>query len=279
MKYRFARMTNAQYDEIEAKVKMMGGSLDRCPTCLSKPFKVQGDEERPGEAEGRIYGTYRYRGEQHECDCETQMALYRHYLAANLGEQYMRLDWNDFRNEAVREFVNEYLAKFDSFKRHGMGMEFGGETLGVGKTFSATYVGKELVKRGHRVRFIRFLDFIRLTSRMQTNEDAPHKEYDKLRSITVLILDEVRPPMAGGQAWYFADRFEELIRHRTDFNLPTIITTNLTESQLLEHYPRPYSLLAAKQIRVELTGQDARASWMGEHNLDLAINEEIAPIT
>lgn len=270
------RLKNSEYEIAEARCEMRGTPLTTCPTCGSKPIKVRGDDERPGEAEGREYGTYRYMGQDHPCDCDTQMALRKHYLVANVGDQYMRLDWKDYRNEDIRVKVNLYLDKWLSFKALGMGIEFGGEGLGVGKTFAATYVAKELVKKGERVYFLPFLELI---STYQLPDGEREQMWKRLRDTTVLVLDEVRPPHSSAQAWLFAERFEELVRHRTNFNLPTIIGTNLTQTELHEHYPRTYSLLSAKQMRLELTGADARASWIGDQNLDWAINDELPPIT
>lgn len=268
------RLSNAHYEEVEAKASMSGVPLDQCPTCGSKPFTVR--DEELGEAEGRYFGTYRYRGEEHPCDCITQMALRKHYLLANIGDQYMRLNWEDYRDEGVKADVALYLDLWQSFKINGMGMEFGGEALGVGKTFGATYVGKELTKKGERVYFLPFLEIISLYQREDAERDRMNR---RLRETTVLILDEVRPPRSDAQQWLFAERFEELIRHRTNFNLPTIIGTNLTEDELDRHYPRAYSLLAAKQTRLELTGQDARQSWIAMENIELAANGEVRPIT
>lgn len=268
------RLTNTQFEEVEVKAAMSGVPLDQCPTCGSKPFKIRDDEL--GEAEGRYHGIYAYRGEEHPCDCEVQMQLRKHYLLANIGDQYMRLNWADYRNQDVKDKVALYLDRWPSFKINGMGMEFGGEALGVGKTFGATYVGKELIKKGERVFFLPFLEIISLYQREDAERDRMNR---RLRETTVLILDEVRPPRSDAQAWLFAERFEELIRHRTNFNLPTIIGTNLTADELDHYYPRTYSLLAAKQLRLELTGQDARQSWIAMENIDLAANGEVRPIT
>lgn len=271
------RLSNAQYEEVEIRATMSNVPLDQCPTCGSKTF-IARNEDQPdlGEARGRSYGTYRYRGEECACDCETQMLLRKHYLLANIGDQYFRLDWQDYRDPEVKDNVALYLDRWESFKVNGMGMEFGGAALGVGKTFGATYVGKELIKRGERVFFLPFMELISVYQLPPEERERMHR---RLREVTVLILDEVRPPYSAAQEWLFAERFEELIRHRTNFNLPTIIGTNLTDAELGKHYPRTYSLLEAKQWRLELTGQDARQSWIAMENIDLAANGEVRPIT
>jgi DNA replication protein DnaC len=224
----------------------------------------------------RVGGTYTYKGTLYVCDCETQMLLYRHYLAANIGVQYQRLDWADFRDQEVRESVTAYLANWEAAKLQGMGLEFSSPQLGTGKTFAATHVGKELVKRGEKVYFYPFLELISLYQRpIEERED----EESRLRNSTVLILDEVLPPHTSAQKEHFAAKLEELVRFRTNFNRVTIMTTNLTPERLMEVYPRPYSLLEAKQFRFELEGDDARRGEIKKRNLSMIGLGEVAPIT
>jgi DNA replication protein DnaC len=260
---RLPYLSDDRYDELAAKA-----DLDACPTCGATTILI-----RPG-VEGWENGTFRFRGLEYECDCATQKLLYRHYLNANIGDQYMRLNWNDYDCKPVREKVKLYLDAWDTAKRNGMGMTFKGK-LGTGKTFAATYIGKELIKRGEDVYFIPFLNVISSYQKQHAEEID-----DRLKGTGVLILDELLPPESGAQAALFARRYEELIRHRTNFNLPTIVTTNLTEDELLKEYPRTYSLLAPKQVAVEVTQtDDARRGKIAMENEELLANREVRPIT
>lgn len=244
--------------------KSSGIPLSQCPTCLSRTDP---------DLYVHVPGTFRYRGEEYQCDCDTQMELRLHYLIAGIGDQYQRLDWADFRGTpAAKEAVDLFLDRWDSFRLNGMGLEFSSPNLGVGKTFAATHVGKELIKRGVQVRFVPFLSAVRILL-----EDREMEE--QLRSIQVLILDEVVPAMSEAQGALFAMKFEELIRHRTNFNLVNIITTNLTPQQLHDAYPRTYSLMEAKQLRIEMGGEDARQSYIEMENIELVANGEVRPIT
>lgn len=244
---------------------------DTCPTCQSR-LTLNPDTGGYERTEG---GSYKFRGAEHECNCERQVELRKHYLLANIPDQYMRLNWKeDFDgSETVKKNVSLYLDSWDSFKLHGMGVEFGGRSLGVGKTFAATHIGKELIKRGESVFFIQFLDLISLFS---SSSDDPIK--DRLSDTNVVILDEVRPAISERQAELFAHQFEQLIRHRTNYNGVTIITTNLAEDELVKSYPRTYSLLSAKQMRIEMSGPDARLGKIATENLELVLHGEVRPI-
>lgn len=265
-------LSDSDYIQAERLAAMSGVPLNVCPTCLTPEALVPEHSEDEPDLDTRIY---RFRGDEHFCDCAAQIALRARYLLANIGEQYMRLDWDDYdRSDDVRSSVSAYLSNWESFKINGMGVEFGGKGLGVGKTFGATHVGKEMVKHGQQVYFIHFVDVVSAYQR----EDSQSFE-DKLKSVTYLILDELLPPISDSQHSLFASRLESLIRHRTNFNLPTIITTNLMTEELDKHYPRTYSLLAAKQLRIDMTGVDARRNRIAEENMELVLNGEVRPIT
>lgn len=268
---RLPRLTNDEYDCVSAIARKSGIPLSQCPTCGAKDIRV--DENHYGWENG----TYRLDGKELPCDCQTQMDLRKHYYLANIGDQFQRLNWSEwYGSQDAKDAVELYLNGWGNAKLNGMGLEFSSPQLGVGKTFAATHIGKELVKKGERVYFLPFLEVIGLLSK---DLDYRNTQEDRLRDTTVLILDEVVPAISVAQRQFFAGRFEELIRHRTNFNRPTIMTTNLEPVDLHYEYPRTYSLLEAKQIRVEMDGEDARQGNRGMRNIELLANNEIEPIT
>lgn len=187
----------------------------------------------------------------------------------------MRLDLErDFQGDPeAKKGVNLFLSKWPSFKINGMGVEFIGKGLGIGKTFAATAIGKELVKRREDVFFIPFNQMLHA---MRYEDD---EILERLDSVNVLILDEVQPPPNEQLRSVMANHFESIIRNRTNYNGVTIITTNMTEEELHKEYPRVYSLLSAKQYRVALNGEDARQNLTATRNLELILNDEQPPIT
>lgn len=265
------RLTNSEFEHVADLARKLGHPLTQCPTCGAREQPI--DENTYGWENG----TYLLDSKEVPCDCETQMDLWVHYLRAGIPTQYQRLDWKDYTgSEQVREDVAMYLERWPIAKLNGMGVEFSSPNLGVGKTFAATYIGKELVKQGERVLFMEFLEIIGLLSKEQAARSAAEQ---RLHDATVLILDEVRPASTGPQHELFSRQFEELIRYRTNFNLPTIMTTNLTPDELRSEYPRPYSLLEAKQIRIEMKGADARIKDRSMRNIELLANGEVEPLT
>lgn len=259
------RLSNDEFDRVASLCDSYGIAIDQCPTCLT----TREDREENG-----ITGTYRYQGKEHECDCKTQMNLRVHYLLANIGDQYQRLDWDNYQgSQDVKDTVAKVLNNWTSCKLNGVGLEFTSPDLGVGKTFAATYVARQLVQKGESVHFSPFLEVV---SELSKPESSLEKT---LKDVTVLVLDEVVEGGSSAQQALFSTKFEELIRHRTNFNKVTIMTTNLTQHQLRDAYPRTYSLLEAKQIRVPMSGDDFRQSTEREMNkLEAILNNEVHPI-
>jgi DNA replication protein DnaC len=269
--YKLRFLNDREYSEAERLARLSGVPLDICPTCGGR------EEEIPGSDGVKTFQsrTYRFRGEEHQCNCQAQIALRARYLLANIGDQYMRLDWDDFDgSEDAKNMVPHYIANWQAYQRNGMGLEFGGASLGVGKTFAATTIGKGLIKQGQRVFFIPFIEMVSAFE----SEDKNDLER-KMRETTFLILDEILPARSERQRDFYATKFEALIRFRTNFNLPTITTTNLSETDIAEEYSRTYSLLQAKQGRIDMSGVDKRMGQIRVENMELVMNNEVRPIT
>jgi len=248
-------LTDAELEQIEP---LSGGdSLDVCPTCRGK-------------------GEYPLDGEVHPCDCANQIMLRKHYLLAGIGDQYQRTNWEtDYMGPTeIRDSVIGYARKFDQFRPQGLGLLFQG-TVGTGKTLGATYVAKEVVKQGGNVFFQSFFSLIGVYQR-----ESQETERKRVREATLLVIDELQPPRTPAQKNFFPWEFEALIRHRTDFNLPTIITTNMNEGEFSAAYSYGYSLLDPKTLSIQTNGNDYRKQGeLSRRNLERSQNGEVAPIT
>lgn len=202
--------------------------------------------------------------------------LFRHYLLARIGQEYMRLGedtyWGD--PDAMAE-AKKYLEHWPKLRKYGLGIGFYSKTQGTGKTFLAMWIARELVKRGEVVHCI---SFKRMVEIFKMDQKERKIEENRIRDCTVLVLDEVSRPVSEAQRALFAEKFEELIRHRSNYNKVTILTTNLTPEELDDIYPRTYSLLAAKEESVYVNGSDVRKEHLNDLIKDLALNGEVRPI-
>lgn len=276
----FPGLTDDEYEEIRRRAPR---SLDSCPTCGGKRF----DGQEAGvittndpDHFGIVNGQYRYNGEIHECDCEGQKALYRHYFAAGIGEQYMRLDWDEEYTSDLeaKKIIQTYIGKWTAARANGTGLTLWSEEVGTGKTFSAIHVAKAFLKNGINVFFINFQEIIDRIINDPTNAIAFQ---EKLRSIPLLIIDEIYwdDRWSDQKLMLWGEHLESVIRHRSNQNLPTVFTTNLSPERFKETYPRIYSLTAAKQIEIELQGLDYRKTQLVIEKIEKLDSEEVHPIS
>jgi DNA replication protein DnaC len=199
---------------------------------------------------------FRYYGSSTFCYCGDQVNLFRHYLLAHIPEEYMRLEQYDYYGDPdAWDATTEYIDNWENFKHHGMGIGYYSHKLGTGKTFLSTRVARELVKLGETVFYINFRDIVGL---FEVPYEERKEEEDRLRHNTLLVLDEVVPSISTAQHALFAEKLEEIIRYRTNYNRVTILTTNMKPEELDKEYPRTYSLLSAKEKHIEVKGSDAR---------------------
>jgi DNA replication protein DnaC len=175
---------------------------------------------------------------------------------ARIPEEYMRLNADDFWGDkkAWKE-AEGYISKWPDYKHYGVGLGFYSKSQGTGKTFLATYVARQLIKLGESVYYINFRNIMSL---FKAPEEQRLREEAMVRNSTLLILDEVAGSISAAQHDLFAEKFEELVRHRTNYGRITILTTNLLPEDLDKEYPRTYSLLSAKEKHIKVNGKDAR---------------------
>lgn len=189
----------------------------------------------------------------------------------------MRLCAADFiGDEDAWHEIEVYLDNWQGFKQHGIGLGFHSQIQGTGKTFLATYIARELVKRKESVYYIDFKDIITIFTDVQ---EIRRRLEERLRYDTVLVIDEISKSATAAQKELFAEKLEAIIRFRTNYNRVTIFTTNLEPSDMNEEYGRVFSLLSEKEHQVPVkTGKDVRTE-LKTKELDMAINGEVRPIS
>lgn len=234
-----------------------------CPVCLGDGFYV-------------------YKGERFECpddDYGHQMLrLAKLYWMSFIPTQYQMLLWDEFPHVEAREEIDGYLANFRRLRMTGVAFTLYGKQLGVGKTWAATHILRELVKQGydgHFASFMKVKGYFELD-----NKDEREFFIRRVREAEILVLDEVKAPVSEAQRNFFEDKLEEVLRDRTNMNFPTVVTSNMLDRDFEKEFPRVYSLLAAKNQVIELDGIDARKDGeVWENNFKLGLKGESRPIT
>lgn len=277
------RMTNKQYDYVEDQAKRRNISFKECPTCKSKKVEIMAIDQDTGEPvhteeyDWPLDAVFKLNGIEWACHCDEQIELLRHYILADIPNNYWRLGEGEYWGDPVAlDKIKNYINRWELYKQNGFGIVLYSPQMGVGKTMLASMLGKWLIQMGERVVFVPCRDII---GYYKLNDEEREAKLDRLRNSPVLILDEVQAGLTDAHHSLLATELEDLLRFRTSGNGVTIVTTNLTPELLDAEYPRCFSLLAAKQIEIEVNGDDSRKN--GDKKLmdiELIENGEVRPI-
>lgn len=252
-------LSDAQLAHIKSKY---GFDCKTCPTC------------------GGV-GTYKLDDATHECDCPTQIRLSKVYYNANIDKRWHCMDFDNFDSndrDKILPFIDTYLESFESSLRYGMGWNLGG-SVSTGKTLILCSTMKELIKRGYDCYFVQGPELLDrfLTSRSNW-EDRTFLD-TTLRRVDILGLDELQMPQSEAHRAVIAEALEGVIRYRYNNAKPTLITTNLTDNEQVDYYPRVFSLLAGVNEWIR-TGEksDYRAGPFRMRLDTLRRNDEVLPV-
>lgn len=130
-----------------------------------------------------------------------------------------RFENDDGRNPEVTERCMQYVEKWAQMQENCFGITFTG-AVGGGKSFYACCIANALIDRGVKVLVTRLSDLVR--NRVQDKGD-----FVKLRDFDLIVLDDIGIEGATQTAYNIVD---DIYRA----NIPLIVTTNLSLSQLKE---------------------------------------------
>jgi DNA replication protein DnaC len=126
-------------------------------------------------------------------------------------------------------------------------------STGVGKTFTMYAVARELWIDRYDVEIIEvpvFMDLIRPSS------DDAGRTFDRMKSVEVLCLDDLGSERISD---WTSERLDIILNHRWQYQLPTIVTTNVAPRDLAETLgERGASRLVGGSALVKFTGKDKR---------------------
>jgi DNA replication protein DnaC len=202
--------------------------------------------------------TYRYKGVDHDCDCQEQLQLHKHYLLAGVGLLYQRLDWDDYTGDPeVVKTLQAYVLRHDDYVDQGLGLLFTG-ARGIGKTMLATLVLKECIRAGYRCYYATYSSAMEMYTAGWRDRDQKRRFDELFLHKKVLLLDDIGREAKSGNNMQ-ESTFEHILRYRVQSCRPTILTTNLDFGDLKESYgDAVMSLLSEQSMVLEMTGQNFR---------------------
>ncbi len=226
-----------------------------CPTCQKK-------------------GTYLWQGVERICDCQTQLQLHKHYLAAGIGVTYQRLGWDDLQNEADKAWAQSYVNR--NLVDRGIGLLLTG-LYGVGKTLVANLVLKDLVKAGYHCYATTFASMIEFYTAGWKDDNEKKYFAKKVVNSDILLLDDLGRELRRSTKLSEAT-FDDVLRTRVQGGRATLITTNMLPDELGQGYGRgALSLIGEVSLEREFEGSDFRRK-AAARLLDESLSRETRPV-
>lgn len=242
----------------EANPKLKASFKDYCPTCGTS--KV-----------------YRWKGEDHDCNCREQLNLHKHYLAAGIGVAYQRLSWEDYEGDPhVRKICDQYLGGASQAVSRGVGMVLHG-SFGSGKTLAMNLLIKGLIHLGYDCYATTFASMIELFTAGWRSPEEQRWFQRKIVQSDVLLLDDLGRELKRNSK-LSESTFDDVLRTRVQSGKVTFITTNLTPDEMDDGYGSAVlSLLQESSVVYQVEGGDFRPQANQRMKSEIAAGE-IRPI-
>lgn len=204
---------------------------------------------QPGS--GSSYATYR-------CPCEEQLTLRRWFSVRGMPDSGMQLRWADMTGahpewiSAAHEFTNRMEANL----RIGQSMMFHGRS-GSGKSSIAWLIMKAALWNNFNAHAVLATNIVDRLYMWRNDQDRLDRWNRKVRNCDLLVIDDLGKE-SGGSTEVVNQSIEALITRRADDRRSTLITTNLTQDQLMKRYPDSMESLRGGGSLVEMSLPD---SW------------------
>ena len=170
--------------------------------------------------------------------------------------------------ESARRYMAGQLAELkgyaDEFDRTSPSLVLLGNA-GLGKTHAALAIAGEVLEKGFDVIYVSSPDFFSKLEALHFGQDPAGEEETLLRTAAgadLLILDDLGSEFNSS---FLISTLYSLLNNRLGAKLPTIVTTNITDSTLLERlYTEKISSRLASFLPCLFVGKDIRAQKAAE---------------
>lgn len=165
-------------------------------------------------------------------------------------------DWDLYSKDITeaKMLVNNFIIKFEQFRKEGMGLYIESTVKGSGKTMLSCCILNELAKRYPiTIKFINSLDLLELTK--QSYKGVEPEELTSLYQATVIVIDDIGVQMS--REW-IDTVFYRLVNTRYNNKLITIYTSNVS-AQYLKMDERVTDRIEATTYRLLLPDEAVRS--------------------
>lgn len=161
----------------------------------------------------------------------------------------------------VKSFCSGYIKHLQENLDDNRGIFFFGSN-GVGKSFLACIILKEVYRHRYSCRRVTFSSYISQYTEAWSVRDKAEKDvlehdfYEKYKGVEFLVLEEVGKEIDTKVS---APILEDLLRYREEHSLTTIICSNITPKELEEKYGASIvSIIKGCMTPIKIVSKDKR---------------------
>jgi hypothetical protein len=197
---------------------------------------------------------------EYECPCDEQFVLFKYLLHCGVGLEYQRYGIGDLTNIPPDAFiaVTNYVEDRDFYLGQGHGFVFEGDR-GTGKTLLATILLKMLLDHGVDGYFTTFTELLDNFTGGWKDEKQKAWFDARVRNAPLLVVDDIGKEYEG-RLKVSSNTIDNLFRSRVNNALPTIITTNLSPTEMSRRYSSALETIAGKAHSYTFKGETWRNS-------------------
>lgn len=214
---------------------------DRCQCEGAKAYWEEYDKEQERIAREKA---------EAEDRAKMQAKVERLLGKSGIKKRFLTRTFENFKvdkvNRKAYETAKTYAERFQDFKEKGDGLYFVG-SFGTGKTHLAAAISLYLIKKGIPVICKTLIDMLGEV-RKTFDDDSRVSEYEMLnlyKTVDLLVVDDLGKESPS--EWTLAT-FYAILNERYEACLPTIITTNYNDQELIERLSRKGDIKTAGAI-------------------------------
>lgn len=181
------------------------------------------------------------------------------FLLQYYSDDYMDSSTNSTPLENIKKVVEVCKGFIKSFNSSYHNLLLYGNT-GVGKTFLANCIAKELLDQANTVIYLTSFQLFDILEKNKFNKDADHNiavdQFSYILNCDLLIIDDLGTELNNS---FISSQLYLCINERHLSQKSTIISTNLSFDDLSTHYSeRIFSRITSNYVLLKIVGEDIR---------------------
>jgi len=260
------RTSVLNFERISQEAERVRDEIDSCPLCGGHGSTAPDqDDIAPDTLEPRLV----------ECQCYRRAVLQVKLIDGNVPLEFRREAPAAFKafsagpNASVAKLLREYARRLAAARKHGLGLFLYGEN-GVGKTLCASWLLGRAARAGFEVFYSTADEWLEAQKRAFRDEEFAEWLGQKADA-DFFVLDELGKEHRREDSTFAPAQFDRLLRSRASALMPTIVISNLLDSQRVEEVlgSSLTSILSGRRFKfVEFEPGDFRGAVSWEELLD-----------